>query len=122
MNPYVWAAVNVGIALGYYVLALNLARLLARYMRIRWDVRLGALVFFFTCSLTHLEHAYHVVAVPDATNAESLLALHSALIHSVQAGAVWLFVVGVVRALNRQSPELAQAQRALLAIEESDDR
>lgn len=95
-----WIFANVGIAVGYYVLALSLYHLLEQFMRVNLATKAGAAVFFATCSLTHFEHAYHIYTYPGETLKSALLADHSVVIHTVQLAAVWTFLFGVLAALR----------------------
>jgi uncharacterized membrane protein (DUF106 family) len=113
-----WYVCNIGIAAGYYVLALSLYRLLSQFMRINWAIKVGAFFFFATCALTHLEHAYHLYAEPYYTVHQVSLTPHSLIIHGVQVVAVWTFLLGVLaalsktRGLDRQTVEQLQAEIA----------
>lgn len=115
MRETLWYFSNLGIALGYYVLALSLYRLLAQFLRLNWQTRWGAAGFFATCALTHIDHALHLYEVPNSSVREVSLAWHSIGVHVVQFVAVWLFLYGVLRSLedgrriDRQTAEALKA-------------
>jgi hypothetical protein len=118
IREYVWVFVNFGIAGGYYVLALSLYKLLQQFMRINWQIRLGAFLFFAMCSWTHVENALHVAIYPSETNKASLLASHSYYPHVVQFVGVWLFIFGVLSSLRLgRGIDRATAEHLKAAIE-----
>ena len=108
-----WIVTNAGIAVLYYVLALSLYRLLARFMRINWMIRLGAFTFFLTCALTHVEQAYHMNARPTALYFQLCLSDHMLLIHAIQFLGVGLFVIGVLWALRTEESVNARVRKLL---------
>jgi signal transduction histidine kinase len=90
-------ALAATVALGYFVVAGFVVP------RIRLDderpgfnraVRLGALVFFVGCGLTHTHILIHAIEFPDR------IALHEVVFHLAQVGGVWVFALAAVRVLD----------------------
>lgn len=90
----VFIASNLGIMAGYIFVALFVApHLKVRLLR----TKLGGIVFFATCGLTHFELALHAAFFPDEPYREMFTSIHMLLIHTVQVVSVWLFVTGLYR-------------------------
>lgn len=88
---YGFVLANLGIVVGYTFLAVAVVpRAAARLRR----TKIGGVVFFFTCALTHLELAIHA-AFSGGVTLDELLSWHMAVIHLVQVISVWAFVTGL---------------------------
>lgn len=95
----VWVIANLTIACVYYVLALNLGKLLGSLVNLTWWTRLGMTAFFILCGFTHLEHAFHLIITPDQP-IRHMLQPHSLWMHQAQAVAVVVFLSGVLHDLH----------------------
>lgn len=82
---------NIGIFLGYCFLGARVVpKAAARLKR----TKIGGVLFFTTCGLTHLELASHL-AVQGQISLREFLSWHMITIHLVQVVSVWLFVTGL---------------------------
>lgn len=85
----VWFLIeNVLILAGYVFVALKVAPILP----VRLVTRVGAVAFFVTCTLTHLEQAIHTLYSRGTTWGELASEAHMQVVHIPQAIAVWTFV------------------------------
>lgn len=90
---------NMGIFAGYVFAATAVApRLLVRLRR----TKVGGIIFFLTCGLTHLELAVHAATHVDIDTPE-FTSPHMVAIHLVQVVAVWMFLTGIYRELTIDS-------------------
>lgn len=86
---------NLAIASGYiYAASAVVPQMKAR----RWQTKVGGILFFLTCGLTHLELALHAAA-ETAGGLSDFESWHMIAIHLVQACAVWLFLTSLYREL-----------------------
>lgn len=79
---------NMIIFFGYFVIAAYIA---PRINLQRWSTRIGGVIFFITCGLTHLELAVHV----NSSWPDYWRSWHMLLIHPIQAVAVAVFIRGL---------------------------
>lgn len=85
---------NIGIAAGYFYAAIAvMPKVQAALLR----TKIGGVVFFATCGLTHLELAFHAVA--GEISISDFSSAHMIIIHLVQMVAVWVFLTGLYREL-----------------------
>lgn len=112
MRTIVWVTANLLIAGVYYVLALNLAKLLGRYIVLSRKTTVGMMGFFVLCGYTHIENAYHVAAWPTEPFTE-MLAYHSLIPHILQAVFVLTFLFGVLSDLEHGGKRTRETLRLL---------
>ena len=86
----IFIAGNAVIVLGYLFVAAFIAPKLALVLR---RTKVGGVVFFLTCGLTHLELILHAGTGESMSDAGHLW--HSAPLHLIQAAAVVVFVEGL---------------------------
>lgn len=95
---------NLGIFAGYvFLAAVVVPRVTVRLHR----TRVGGILFFFTCGLTHLEQALHYLYAGEVFR-DFATSWHMLLIHTVQVVSVWMFVTGLYLELVRWGPWAAQ--------------
>lgn len=88
---FIFIVANTAIALGYMFVAVFVAPNFGiRLTR----TKIGGVLFFVTCGLTHLELALHTLMREPLTIAE-LTSWHMLTIHVVQAFSIWFFVTGL---------------------------
>lgn len=97
----IFVLANLGIFFGYvFLAAFVVPKVTVSLIR----TRIGGVVFFLTCGLTHLELVYHVLFVPDLPVRQVLLSPHMIVLHGVQVIAVWAFVTGLYIEFVRWGP------------------
>lgn len=85
------ALFNLGIFGGYIFVAVFVApELDIRRLR----TRISGVLFFFTCGLTHLDLAVHVLT-RKALDMSDFTSPYHLMVHGVQVTVVWLFVLGI---------------------------
>lgn len=82
---------NVGIFLGYIFVAIFV---MPHFPVSLLRTKIGGVVFFVSCGLTHIEHAIHTFDGGSYGRGD-LLSWHMILIHVAQAVSVWFFVTGL---------------------------
>lgn len=85
-----FVASNFVIFLGYVFIA----TFVAKRLMVRPVTLIGAIVFFTTCGLTHLDQVIHTVFYRNERWSTIASSPHMLWIHGVQAIAVWVFAVG----------------------------
>ena len=98
-ETFLFGIANVSIMLGYLYVVVRVAP----YFKVDANAKIGAIAFFFTCALTHLHQAVHAFT-NDNIMIEDLGSLHMLLIHTPQAFAIWLFVIGLRRSAITPPP------------------
>jgi amino acid transporter len=90
-EQWLFIASNFAIFCGYLFTAIAIAP----YFRIKkWITRFAGVWFFFTCGLTHLELALHLLEGSGMPMSE-FTSWHMQVVHVGQAVAVWFFVLGI---------------------------
>lgn len=95
---FLFTAANVGIFSGYLFLAFFvIPALKVRLIR----TKIGGILFFLTCGLTHAELAAHA----GSDSPLIFTSFHMMAIHMVQLVAVWLFVSGLYQEFVKERAE-----------------
>lgn len=89
-----FAAGNFVIAAGYTTIVITIAP----YFKVDAESKLGAIIFFTTCAMTHMELGVHTLADGDGLSKADLVSWHMMAIHTVQPLALWRFVFGLQKA------------------------
>jgi len=94
---FVAALANFAIFAGYLFVAAFIAPELKLEKR---RTRLGGIVFFATCGLTHLDIAFHAITQTPIT-VDDLSSWWHLAVHVPQAISVWFFVTGIYSEIMR---------------------
>ncbi len=109
---------NVGIAVGYLFVGLIVLPRTTEFfqrlvpfvkVRLHWTT-IGGTLFLITCSITHLEQAFHLVGYGETPVEDVVDTWHMLLNHAVQLVGVWTLIIGsfaefvapVARALTKE--------------------
>jgi hypothetical protein len=102
-----FAAGNFIISAGYLTIVMTVAP----YFKVDADAKLGAIIFFLTCSMTHVEMGVHTLADSNGLSLDDLTSWHMLAIHTVQPVALWRFVFGLQSAAVVDRDLLPQLER-----------
>lgn len=105
---------NIAIFLGYLFVAVFV---MPHFPVKLLKTKIGGVVFFVTCGLTHIEHALHTFGGGEYERGD-LLSWHMLVIHVIQAISVWFFVTGLYEEFGKMRT-LSELERRL--EEEHDD-
>ncbi len=111
---------NLGIAVGYLFIGFVVLPRTTEFFRrlvpfvdihLRFTT-LGGTLFLLTCSITHLELVFHLIAYPTEPTIDVADSWHMLVNHAVQVVGVWTLIVGsfaefvvpVSRALTKEHP------------------
>lgn len=89
---------NLGIFFGYLFVAVKVA---PNFKISKLYTKIGGIVFFVTCGLTHADLALHAWA-QEAITYNDFVSPHMLGIHFVQVIAVWVFVLGLYNEFVRE--------------------
>jgi len=87
-----YALFNLAITAGYIFVGVTVAP--SFDLKRNW-AKVGGIVFFITCGLTHLEMAFYALSSQVAHSAHLGISFFSFANHFIQVIAVWTFVVGL---------------------------
>lgn len=89
---------NITIVLGYLFAAVYVG---PRITGTSLLTRIAGGVFFATCGAHHAEAALHTALTPDLAIQAHMTTIHMLGIDTVQAAAIWVFMLGLVTDLGR---------------------
>lgn len=94
---------NLAITAGYLFVAFKIA---PNFKVTKWYTKIGGVLFFLLCGMTHLQMAYHAWSGTH----HSYTSWVSLAIHIPQSIAVWMFVYGIYVELIKEPRSLQKGE------------